>query len=83
MEQLVATTTQQIVNTVQNIIFSVFPIVFSFEGALIGLAICISLLVSWWGISDNSFMIGGFYMKSVPYKGYHRFRSQKWNSEHS
>lgn len=33
--------------------------------------------------SDNSERIGGFYTRGLPYKGYKRFRSQKWNKENT
>jgi len=32
--------------------------------------------------SDRSLKIGGFYVRDLPYKGYKRFRSEKWNMEH-
>lgn len=31
---------------------------------------------------DESYSVGGYYLRKTPYRGYHRFRSQKWNSEH-
>lgn len=31
---------------------------------------------------DQSYSIGGYYLRKTPYRGYRRFRSQKWNSEH-
>jgi len=34
-------------------------------------------------LSDRSMKIGGFYLWKTPYKGYNRFRSQKWNTEHT
>ena len=33
-------------------------------------------------LTDQSYSLGGYYLRSVPYKGYHRFRSKKWNMEH-
>jgi len=32
--------------------------------------------------SDRSIKVGGYYLRNVPFKGYHRFRSEKWNMEH-
>jgi len=32
--------------------------------------------------SDRSIKVGGYYLRNVPFKGYHRFRSEKWNLEH-
>lgn len=83
MKELVDLTISQIVESIKNMLLSFVPVIFAYEGAMIALAICVGLMVTWWGIKDNSFMIGGMYMKSLPYKGYHRFRSQKWNSEHN
>jgi len=34
-------------------------------------------------IHDQSLMIGGYYLRNTPYKGYNRFKSQKWNMEHT
>lgn len=34
-------------------------------------------------ITDKSLMIGGYYLRNTPYKGYNRLRSQKWNMEHT
>jgi len=36
----------------------------------------------WKALIDNSLEIGGYYVGSLPYKGYKRFRSKKWNMEH-
>lgn len=33
-------------------------------------------------ITDKSYKIGGFYVRNLPYKGYNRFRSEKWNMDH-
>lgn len=30
-------------------------------------------------IKDQSLMIGGFYLRKVPYKGYNRWRTRNWN----
>jgi len=32
---------------------------------------------------DQSITLGGYYLRNTPYKGYNRFRSQKWNSKHT
>lgn len=45
-----------------------------------GLGFGISALRRW--IFDQSRQFGGIYMGKLPYKGYHRFRSKKWNMEH-
>lgn len=31
---------------------------------------------------DQSLEIGGYYVRNLPYKGYKRFHSKKWNMEH-
>jgi len=41
------------------------------------LKVCLSVL------KDESFNLGGFYLRKTPYKGYNRFRSRKWNMEHT
>jgi hypothetical protein len=33
-------------------------------------------------LTDQSYSLGGYYLRNLPYKGYHRFRSKKWNMEH-
>jgi len=55
--------------------------------AVIGVGV--ALLVFDWGwrqvrlfMVDQSYSIGGFYLRRTPYAGYHRFRSKKWNMEH-
>jgi len=32
-------------------------------------------------LKDQSYSIGGFYVRNLPYKGYNRWRSKKWNLE--
>ena len=34
-------------------------------------------------VADRSFRVGGFYVRDVPYAGYNRWRSEKWNMEHT
>jgi len=31
---------------------------------------------------DQSLSIGGYYLRNLPYKGYSRWHSKKWNMEH-
>jgi len=51
------------------------------------LSIGVALLVFKFGwdkiFYDKSFMIGGFYVRNVPYKGYNRWRSKSWNMKHT
>jgi len=65
---------------------------FSF-GALTVLSYVVAIMVSlfvfnWgWGVlrrfmADESFSVGGYFLRKVPYAGYHRFRSKRWNMEH-
>lgn len=52
-------------------------------GSLVG--IIVGLLIWKFGVAffhDESFRVGGFYLRKVPYAGYKRFHSQKWNMEH-
>jgi len=50
------------------------------------LGIAVALLVFRFGwfalLHDQSLEIGGYYLRSTPFKGYNRFRSKKWNIEH-
>jgi len=32
---------------------------------------------------DRSLMVGGYYLRNTPYKGYNRFRSRNWNNKHT
>lgn len=50
---------------------------------LISLVLALFLIL--WGVyktMDMSGRIGGFYYARTPWRGYNRFRSQKWNMEH-
>lgn len=51
------------------------------------IVIALAYLVFTFGVDrllhDKSLMIGGYYVRSKPYKSYNRFRSQKWNMEHT
>jgi len=31
---------------------------------------------------DESYSLGGYYLRKLPYNGYRRFRSKNWNMEH-
>jgi len=62
------------------IIFSFLGAMLSMMAALIGLHFGIQKFREY--ILDESFSIHGFYLRKVPFKGYHRFRSQKWNMKH-
>jgi len=54
-------------------------------GALLGISLAYLVFHFGWNrlISDKSLMIGGFYVRNTPYAGYNRFRSRKWNMEHT
>lgn len=51
------------------------------------LVLGLGYLVYKFGISrllhDQSLMIGGFYVRNTPYKGYNRWRSREWNMKHT
>jgi len=50
----------------------------------VGLAV--GIFVYKWGsaiLLDQSARIGGLYIRKLPYAGYHRFRSRRWNMEHT
>lgn len=72
--------TQLIIDTLQDWSFNAFLVIST------GIAVSIGYLVYTYGwrlINDKSLMIGGFYLRNTPYKGYNRFRSRKWNMEHT
>jgi len=49
------------------------------------LAIMVGTLVfreGWRFLKDQSYSAGGYYFRKLPYAGYHRFRSKRWNMEH-
>lgn len=56
---------------------------------IVGAILVVSLgyLVFRFGIDrllhDQSLMIGGFYLRNTPYKGYNRFRSKTWNMKNT
>lgn len=53
-------------------------------GAFLGIAVCVLIFKTGWRyLRDESFTLGGYYLRKLPYRGYHRFRSKKWNAEHS
>jgi len=38
--------------------------------------------IGWGWLHDQSYSLGGYYLHNLPYAGYKRFRSKKWNMEH-
>jgi len=52
-------------------------------GAVLVIAVgALIFKVGWGWINDKSYSLGGYYLHNLPYAGYHRFRSKKWNMEH-
>jgi len=47
----------------------------------IGLAYLV-FRTGWRMMKDQSFQMGGYYLRQTPYKGYNRWRSKAWNSTH-
>lgn len=68
--------TNLILSTLADWSFYIFIIISSVVG--ISLAYLVYKF-GWRLINDQSLMIGGFYLRNTPYKGYNRFRSRKWN----
>jgi len=53
-------------------------------GAVVGLALgYLVFKYGWRLLNDQSITLGGYYLRSTPYQGYNRFRSQTWNSKHT
>jgi len=53
--------------------------------AVIGVAVAYLVFKFGWQrvITDQSLMIGGYYLRRKPHAGYNRFRSQEWNIKHT
>jgi len=53
-------------------------------GAVVGLALgYLVFKYGWRLLNDRSITLGGYYLRDTPYKGYIRFRSQKWNAKNT
>ena len=52
--------------------------------AVIGVGVAYLVFTIGWKrlFFDKSLMIGGYYVRNTPFKGYHRFRSRDWNMKH-
>jgi len=68
-----------ILNAIQDFGSSLLYIVGAFLVIAVGVLI---FKIGWGWLHDQSYSIGGFYLHNLPYKGYKRFRSRKWNMEH-
>jgi len=42
-----------------------------------------TILTAPMNLRDRSMRVGDFYLWKTPYKGYNRWRSSKWNAEHT
>jgi hypothetical protein len=76
--------TNLLVNAASEVAFSAFTIL----GVV--LTIMVGFFVFSWGFAqvrraavDQSYSIGGFYVRRVPYAGYNRWRSRAWNMAHT
>lgn len=68
-----------ILNAIQDFGTSLLYIV----GACLVIALGVLIFKIGWGwLNDKSYSLGGYYLHNLPYKGYKRFRSKKWNMEH-
>jgi len=72
--------TNLILNTLADWSFNAFLVISTGIGVTVGYLV---YKFGWRLINDQSLMIGGFYVRNTPYKGYNRFRSKKWNMEHT
>lgn len=53
-------------------------------GAVLVLGIGYLVFKKGWSLFyDKSLMIGGFYVRNTPYKGYNRWRSREWNMKNT
>lgn len=54
-------------------------------GVILGLGLGYLIFKFGWKrlTQDKSLMIGGFYLRNTPYKGYNRWRSKSWNMKHT
>jgi len=68
--------TNLILNTIADWSLNAFLVISTGIGVSIGYLI---YKFGWRLINDQSLMIGGFYVRNTPYKGYNRFRSKQWN----
>ena len=77
-------TTEAITNEILGAVSSFGVAALAILGALI--VLMVGFLVFKKGmhalLHDQSLSIGGYYLRNTPYKGYNRFRSQKWNMAH-
>jgi len=60
------------------IVYGTVLLIFAGYTIALGLAVLV-FNYGWRLIKDRSFTIGGFYVRDLPYKGYNRWRSKKWN----
>ena len=52
-------------------------------GGLIVIGVGFLVFKVGWGImTDRSYNLFGYYVNDLPYPGYKRFKSKKWNLEH-
>jgi len=72
--------TNLILNTIADWSLNAFLVISTGIGVSIGYLV---YKFGWRLIKDQSLMIGGFYVRNTPYKGYNRFRSKQWNMKHT
>jgi len=74
-------TTTIIVDTITTYGAVAFGIIVTFVGVSLGYLV---FKFGWKRLfTDQSLEIFGYYPRKTPYKGYNRFRSKKWNFEHT
>lgn len=73
--------TNSIVTLIENTATAFGIAVLAIIATTIAIGVAYLLFTVGWNrlINDKSLMIGGFYLRNVPYKGYNRFRSKSWN----
>jgi len=72
--------TSLITDSIAGLAISMLAVLSAFVGVAVG------YLIFKFGINrllyDQSLEIGGYYVRNLPYRGYHRFRSKAWNMAH-
>lgn len=73
-----------ILNLIQSTLITFSLSVLAILTVVIGIGVAYLIFRFGWKrvITDQSLMLGGYYLRKVPIQGYNRFRSQSWNMQH-
>jgi len=87
MVTFLSSVTSMTTTTILNIILDTLQVfslaVFAIISAVIVIGVAYLIFRFGWRrvITDQSLMVGGYYLRKTPVAGYNRFRSQKWNMQ--